>query len=161
MRNKIIIYGGSSLISKYLFFEFYKEDYEFIVFCRDKKKVIVNIESLNLDISRFTIHSLDLEKLDDNFKIIDTLGSEIKGIIWVAGYIGDPNKEIVNLLEHSMIDTLRWLKDNLGEEENWKWGNIHQAEFQQKVLACLIRPTLPGFSPQIFPIRLICVPTIG
>ena len=96
MINKIIIYGGSSLISKYLFFEFYKEDYEFIVFCRDKKKVIINIESLNLDISRFTIHSLDLEKLDDNFKIIDTLGSKIKGIIWVAGYIGDPNEEIVN-----------------------------------------------------------------
>ena len=96
MINKIIIYGGSSLISKYLFFEFYKEDYEFVVFCRDKKKVIINIESLNLDISRFTIHSLDLENLDDNFKIIDKLGSEIKGIIWVAGYIGDPNKEIVN-----------------------------------------------------------------
>ena len=64
MINKIIIYGGSSLISKYLFFEFYKEDYEFVVFCRAKKKVIANIESLNLDISRFTIHSLDLEKLE-------------------------------------------------------------------------------------------------
>ena len=48
MRSKIIIYGGSSLISKYLFFEFYKDDYEFIVFCRDKKKVILHIENLNL-----------------------------------------------------------------------------------------------------------------
>ena len=37
-----------------------------------------------------------MEKLDDNFKIIDTLGAEIKGIIWVAGHIGDPDKEIVN-----------------------------------------------------------------
>ena len=49
MRNKIIIYGGSSLISKYLFFEFYKDDCEFIVFCRDKEKTIQNIESLKLE----------------------------------------------------------------------------------------------------------------
>ena len=66
MRNKIIIYGGSSLISKYLFFEFYKDDYDFVVFCRDKEKVILNIESLNLDPSRFTIYNLSLEKIDEN-----------------------------------------------------------------------------------------------
>ena len=96
MRNKIIIYGGSSLISKYLFLEFYKDDYEFIVFCRDKKKVIVNIESLKLDQTRFDIHTLDLEKLDENIKIIDSLDYKIKGIIWVAGYIGNPEEEITN-----------------------------------------------------------------
>jgi short-subunit dehydrogenase len=96
MRNKIIIYGGSSLISKYLFFEFYKNDYEFIVFCRDKKKVILHVESLNLDPSRFAIHSLGLEQLDENLKIIDSLNFKIKGIVWVAGYIGKPNEEIVN-----------------------------------------------------------------
>jgi len=95
MRNKIIIYGGSSLISKYLFFEFYKEDYEFIVFCRDKKKVILHIENLNLDQSRFTIHSLSIEKIDENLKIIDALNSEVKGIIWVAGLVGESNQEMV------------------------------------------------------------------
>jgi len=94
MRNKIIIYGGSSLISKYLFFEFYKDDYDFVVFCRDKEKVILNIESLNLDPSRFTIYNLSLEKIDENLKIIDSFKSKIDGIIWVAGYVGDPNQEI-------------------------------------------------------------------
>ena len=39
MRSKIIIYGGSSLISKHLFAEFYKDNYEFIVFCRNKEKI--------------------------------------------------------------------------------------------------------------------------
>ena len=96
MRNKIIIYGGSSLISKYLFFEFCKDDYEFIVFCRDKKKVTLHIESLKLDPSRFTIHNLSLEEIDKNFKIIDNLNYKIKGIIWIAGVVGNPNEEILN-----------------------------------------------------------------
>ena len=64
MRSKIIIYGGSSLINKYLFFEFYKDDCEFIVFCRDKQKVIQNIKSLNLDLTRFLIHGINLEEVD-------------------------------------------------------------------------------------------------
>jgi|TARA_B100000929_G_scaffold83731_1_gene65392 short-subunit dehydrogenase len=96
MRDKIIIYGGSSLISKYLFFEFYKDDYEFIVFCRDKKKVTLHIESLKLDPSRFTIHNLSLEDINKNFKIIDNLNYKIKGIIWVAGAVGNPNEEMLN-----------------------------------------------------------------
>ena len=96
MRNKIIIYGGSSLISKYLFFEFYKDDYDFIVFCRDKKKVTLHIESLKLDASRFTIHNLSLEDIDENLKIIDNLNYKIKGIVWVAGKVGNPNEEILN-----------------------------------------------------------------
>ena len=73
MRDKIIIYGGSSLISKYLFLEFYKDEYEFIVFCRDKKKVTLHIESLKLDPSRFTIHNLSLEDIDEN---VNTLLNE-------------------------------------------------------------------------------------
>jgi len=96
MRDKIIIYGGSSLISKYLFFEFYKDDYEFIVFCRDKKKVTLHIENLKLDPSRFTIHNLSLEDINKNFKIIDNLNYKIKGIIWVAGAVGNPNEEMLN-----------------------------------------------------------------
>ena len=96
MRDKIIIYGASSLISKYLFFEFYKDDYEFIVFCRDKKKVNLHIENLKLDPSRFTIHNLGLEDIDENFKIIDNLNYKIKGLIWVAGIVGNPEEEILN-----------------------------------------------------------------
>ena len=96
MRDKIIIYGASSLISKYLFFEFYKDDYEFIVFCRDKGKVNLHIENLKLDLSRFTIHNLDLEDIHENFKIIDNLNYKIKGLIWVAGMVGNPHEEILN-----------------------------------------------------------------
>ena len=103
MRSKIIIYGGSSLISKYLFFEFYKDDCEFIVFCRDKKKVIQNIESLNLDLTRFHIHSINLEEVEKNQKIIDSFNFKIHGIIWVAGYTGNPEEEINNpeLIKHN------------------------------------------------------------
>lgn len=103
MRSKIIIYGGSSLISKYLFFEFYKDDYEFIVFCRDKQKVIQNIKSLNLDLTRFLIHGINLEEVEKNQKIIDSLNYKIHGIIWVAGYTGNPEEEINNpeLIKHN------------------------------------------------------------
>ena len=40
------------------------------------------------------------------------------------------NKEIINLLEDSMVDTYNWLKNNLGDENNWQWGNIHQVTFR-------------------------------
>ena len=103
MRSKIIIYGGSSLISKYLFFEFYKDDCEFIVFCRDKEKTIQNIESLKLDKSRFDVHVVKLEDIEINIKIIDSLNFKINGIVWVAGHTGNPEKEIDNpeLVKHN------------------------------------------------------------
>ena len=96
MKNKIVIYGGSSQISKFLFLEFYKDNYEFIVFCRNKKKVESHIETLRLDPSRFIIHCVDLEKLEDNFNIINEIKYSINGIIWVSGSTGNPEKEIVN-----------------------------------------------------------------
>ena len=96
MKNKIVIYGGSSQISKFLFLEFYKDNYEFIVFCRNKKKVESHIETLKLDPSRFIIHCVDLEKLEDNFNIINEIKYSINGIIWVSGSTGNPEKEIVN-----------------------------------------------------------------
>ena len=103
MRSKIIIYGGSSLISKYLFFEFYKDGCEFIVFCRDKEKTIQNIESLKLDKSRFDVHVVKLEEIETNIKIIDSLNFKINGIVWVAGHTGNPEKEINNpeLIKHN------------------------------------------------------------
>lgn len=94
MQNKIIIYGGSSLISKYLFLHFYNDNHEIVVFCRNKEKVNSHIKSLNLDQSKFVIHEVDLEKIDENFKIIDDIKYNLKGIVWVAGFTGDPTKEI-------------------------------------------------------------------
>ena len=40
------------------------------------------------------------------------------------------NDDIIDLIEKSMIDTYHWLKDNLGEEEDWEWGKIHEVTFR-------------------------------
>ncbi|MBT5078302.1 MAG: penicillin acylase family protein, partial [Candidatus Marinimicrobia bacterium] len=41
------------------------------------------------------------------------------------------SKEILHLLEKSMIGTCQWLEDSMGYEvEDWKWGKIHHAEFR-------------------------------
>jgi short-subunit dehydrogenase len=37
-----------------------------------------------------------LEDIDENFKIIDNLNYKIKGLIWVAGIVGNPEEEILN-----------------------------------------------------------------
>tara|TARA_B100000029_G_C17471389_1_gene922111 strand:+ start:96 stop:818 length:723 start_codon:yes stop_codon:yes gene_type:complete len=96
MKNKIVIYGGSSQISKFLFLEFYKDDCEFVIFCRNKRKVESHIETLKLDSSRFLVHCVDLEKLEDNLKIINEINYSINGVVWVAGSTGNPEKEIAN-----------------------------------------------------------------
>ena len=81
----------------------YKDDFEFIVFCRNKEKTIQNIESLKLDKSRFDVHVVKLEEIETNIKIIDSLNFKINGIVWVAGYTGNPEKEINNpeLIKHN------------------------------------------------------------
>ena len=40
------------------------------------------------------------------------------------------NQDIIDLLENSMIDTYKWLKNNFEEEDDWKWGKIHQVTFR-------------------------------
>jgi len=45
---------------------------------------------------------------------------------WVSS-----SKDILSLLEKSMIGTCQWLEENMGYEvEDWKWGKIHHAEFR-------------------------------
>ena len=45
---------------------------------------------------------------------------------WVAS-----SKEILNLLEKSMISTCQWLEENMGYDiDDWKWGKIHHVQFR-------------------------------
>ena len=40
------------------------------------------------------------------------------------------NKEIVELLEDSMISTYNWLSSNFDNESDWEWGKVHQVTFR-------------------------------
>jgi len=40
------------------------------------------------------------------------------------------DKDVIDLLEDSMIDTYNWLKNNFEEESDSAWGNLHQATFR-------------------------------
>jgi len=55
------------------------------------------------------------------FNILQNINSK-----WLSS-----SKEILHLLENSMNETCAWLEGNMGyEEDNWKWGNIHHAQFR-------------------------------
>ena len=70
MNKKILIYGGSSLISLELIKIYNNEEYEFIIFCRNKNKFIERLKELDLSINKFTIYESDLIELEKNLKII-------------------------------------------------------------------------------------------
>lgn len=40
------------------------------------------------------------------------------------------NKEIVKLLEDSMLFTYSWLNERFETQDDWKWGSVHQATFR-------------------------------
>ena len=60
MNKKILIYGGSSLISLELIKIYNNEEYEFIIFCRNKNKFIERLKELDLSTNKFTIFESDL-----------------------------------------------------------------------------------------------------
>ena len=93
MSKKILIYGGSSLISKELIKIFYEENYSFIIFCRKSDSFFNTISSLNIEKKNFSVFESKLEDLDNNLKLISKIENNIDGIIWVAGYTGDPSEE--------------------------------------------------------------------
>ncbi len=94
MPKKILIYGGSSLISKELISIYSREDYNFIIFCRKKESVLSHISNLKLDNNKFEIFETDLIDLQKNLELISKLDDNIDGVIWISGYTGDPVKEI-------------------------------------------------------------------
>ena len=90
--KKILIYGGSSLISKELISIYYKEDYNFIIFCRKKELVLSYLVDLKLDNNKFKIFDIDLIDLQKNLELISKLEDNIDGVIWISGYTGDLQK---------------------------------------------------------------------
>ena len=97
MPKKILIYGGSSLISKELINIYYKEGYNFIIFCRKKELVLSHLSDLQLDNNRFKIFDTDLIDLQKNLEIVSKLEDNFDGVIWIAGYTGDPENEFNNI----------------------------------------------------------------
>ena len=93
MSKRILIYGGSSLISKELIKIFYEENYSFVIFCRKSDSFFNSISSLNIEKKNFSVFEAKLEDLDNNLKLISKIENNIDGIIWVAGYTGDPSQE--------------------------------------------------------------------
>ena len=68
MPKKILIYGGSSLISKELISIYSREDYNFIIFCRKKEFVLSELSNLKLDNNKFEIFETDLIDLQKNLE---------------------------------------------------------------------------------------------
>ena len=94
--KRILIYGGSSLISIELIKIYFDKNYEFVIFCRSKENFISRIAKLDLDIKKFIIYETNLIDLDKNLKIISELKNSLKGIIWVAGETGNAYEEFEN-----------------------------------------------------------------
>ena len=97
MSKKILIYGGSSLISKELINLYYKEDYNFIIFCRKKELVLSYLVDLKLDNNKFKIFDIDLIDLQKNLDLVSKLEDNIDGVIWISGYTGDAENEFSNI----------------------------------------------------------------
>ena len=93
--KKILIYGGSSLISIELIKIINEEVDKLIIFCRNEIEFKEKIRKLHLDENKFEIKETDLEKLDDNLVKMEAL-EDLKGIYWISGYNGDPSSEINN-----------------------------------------------------------------
>ena len=91
--KKIVIYGGSSLISIELIKILNMRTDKFFIFCRNKDTFINQIQQLNIDENKFNIFQIELENLKDNLDNVATIDN-INELYWVAGYTGDPSTEI-------------------------------------------------------------------
>ena len=94
--NYIIIYGGSSLISKELLRILSKDFNKFIIFCRNKNIVHQYILELKLENLEIKILEADLLDLESNISFIEKLENNILGLIWVAGFTGNPDVEYLD-----------------------------------------------------------------
>ena len=91
--GNIIIYGGSSYISEELI-KILSNDYKkFTIICRNKKYIEDYIKKNNLQNLEINIFEADLLNLESNLSIIENLKKDIVGLIWVAGFTGNPDEE--------------------------------------------------------------------
>ena len=92
----IIIYGGSSYISKELLKILSKDFNQFIIFCRNKNVVNRYISELQLENLEIKIFEVDLLDLKSNVLLIEKLRNNILGLIWITGSTGNPDEEYLN-----------------------------------------------------------------
>ena len=97
--NYIIIYGGSSLISKKLLEILSKDFNQFIIFCRKKNIVQQYISEKKLDNLEIKIFEVDLLDLETNLSIIEKLENNICGLIWISGITGNPDEEYLDSIK--------------------------------------------------------------
>ena len=76
--NYVIIYGGSSLISKELLKILSKDFNQFIIFCRKKSIFQQYIYEMKLDNLEIKIFEADLLDLETNLSIIEKLENKLK-----------------------------------------------------------------------------------
>ena len=93
MMKKILIYGGTSLLSLELIKIYLKQSYEFIVFTRDEENFKSRVRKLGLDEKKFELYEVDLSNLEENFKLISGIKKNIQGILWIAGETGNAVSE--------------------------------------------------------------------
>jgi len=93
MKQKILIYGGGSYISEEIIKLYEKDDYNFIIFCRNRLNFEKFLEKNELDLNKFQINETHLQNLEHNLEIVEKIKDELTGIIWVAGITGDPDEE--------------------------------------------------------------------
>ena len=98
MRNrKIIIYGGASEISREIIIKFSKKYNNFLIFARNTNKVKKYIEEINDPNLKFSINKVDILNLKKNIIQINKIKNySIDGLIWVAGFTGNPIVEEKN-----------------------------------------------------------------
>ena len=92
-KGPIIIYGGTSMISKELLVLMCKDFNKFIIFCRNKDQVNQYISEINLEKLEIKIFEVDLLDLDKNISIIEKFEKNISGVIWISGFTGNPDEE--------------------------------------------------------------------
>ena len=94
--GRIIIYGGSSFIARELLKNLSKKFQKFTIFCRNRDIVSDYLKELKIESLDIEIHEVDVLDLKKNYSIIDGFNKDIKGLIWLAGYTGDSEKEFLD-----------------------------------------------------------------
>ena len=97
MMKKILIYGGTSLISLELIKIYLKYNYEFIIFTRNKDNFKSRVRKFGLDEKKFELFEVDLSNLEENLKLISGIKKNIQGILWIAGETGNALSEFQDL----------------------------------------------------------------
>ena len=70
-----------------------KEDFNFIIFCRNKINFEKFLEKNDLNSNKFQINETNIQNLEHNLEFIKKINDDLTGIIWVAGFTGDPDEE--------------------------------------------------------------------